>query len=71
MANGNVTNRITVDLGPATLIMLSELILITLKMLEKINVSWLLVLSPIVVVLGGASLILLLSLLSALRKRIF
>lgn len=71
MVNENSTSRITVDLGPTTLIMLSELILITLKLLEKINVSWLFVLSPIILVLGGASLILLLSLLSALRKRIF
>lgn len=63
--------RITVDLGPSTVILLSELILITLKMMNYISYSWTLVLSPVILVIAGAVLILLFTLIKLLKDHLF
>jgi hypothetical protein len=63
--------RITVDLGPSTIILLSELILIALKMMQYISYSWTLVLSPVILVLVGAVLILLFTLTKMLKEHLF
>jgi uncharacterized membrane protein len=63
--------HITVDLGPTTLILLSELILIVLKLMNYIVYSWTLILSPVILVITGAALILLFTLFKMLRKHLF
>lgn len=68
--NGN-KNHIVIDLGPTTMILLSELILITLKILNYISYSWTLVLSPIILVITGAAIIFLFTLLKLLKNYIF
>jgi hypothetical protein len=69
------TNReklsITVDIGPYTVVLLAEIILIVLKILTYITYSWLLVLSPIILIIGAASFILLLTFLKLLRNNLF
>ena len=70
MAQTNHTH-ITLDLGPSTLLMLSELVLVTLKVMGYVQVSWLLVLSPIVMVVAGATIILLITLIRVLTRNIF
>jgi len=69
------TNReklsVTVDIGPYTVVLLAEIILIVLKILTYITYSWLLVLSPIIVIIGAASFILLLTFLKLLRNNLF
>jgi len=72
MANPNTDHRhITLDLGPSTLLMISELVLVSLKLMGHISVSWFLVLSPIVMVIGGAAVILLFTLLKFLKSHLF
>jgi hypothetical protein len=68
--NDNHTH-ITLDLGPSTLLMLSELVLVALKLMGHIGASWLLVLSPIVMVIAGATVILLLTLIRVLTRNLF
>jgi hypothetical protein len=70
MTNSNNTH-VTLDLGPTTLLMLSEIVLVALKLMGHINVSWLLVLSPIVMVVAGATIILLVTLIRVLSRNIF
>lgn len=65
------TTHITLDLGPTTIIMLSELLLVVLKLMGHITYSWTLVLSPILVVIVGAALILLTTLIKLLKNYLF
>ena len=60
-----------VDLGPSTIIMLAELILITLKLMNQISYSWTLVLSPIILVILGASIILFFTLIEVIKDNLF
>ena len=60
-----------VDLGPSTIIMLAELILITLKLMNQISYSWALVLSPIILVILGASIILFFTLIKVIKDNLF
>lgn len=69
--NSLTKQYVLVDLGPSTIIMLAELILITLKLLGHISYSWTLVLSPIILVILGASTILLFTLIKILKDNLF
>jgi hypothetical protein len=70
MANITKTH-ITVDFGPSTVIILSELLLVALKTLNYIQLSWMIVLSPILLVICGATLILLFTLIKLIKEYIF
>lgn len=63
--------HILIDFGPSTIIMLSELILIALKLMNYIPYSWTLVLSPIILVIAGATGILLLTLIKLIKDNLF
>jgi uncharacterized membrane-anchored protein len=65
------STRITIDLGASTIIMLSELILIVLKILGYIPFSWELVLSPIILVLIGSVTVLLFTLIKIIKDNLF
>jgi hypothetical protein len=69
----NTTNnhRITVELGPTTLIFISELVLIALKMMNYIQVSWTIILIPIIVVIAWTTLMLLFTLVMSLKNYLF
>lgn len=73
MANTTVSRntRVIVDLGPSTIIMLCELILIVLKILGYIQFSWELVLSPIILVIVGSVAVLLLTLVRIIKDNLF
>jgi uncharacterized membrane-anchored protein len=72
MANNTSNNtRVIVDFGPSTIIMLSELILIVLKILGYIQFSWELVLSPIILVIIGAVAVLLFTLIKIIKDNLF
>jgi hypothetical protein len=64
-------SRVIVDFGPTTIIILSEIILIILKILNYINFSWELILSPILLAVLGAVLILLVTLITVIKNHIF
>jgi len=63
--------RISLELGPATLIFISELVLIALKMMGHISVSWPIILVPIIVVVAWTTLMLLFTLLMSLKNYLF
>lgn len=71
MNNNQNKTYLTIDLGPTTLIFLAEMILIVLKLTGHINVSWILALSPIIVLVGGAAIILFLTLIKLIKRHIF
>ncbi len=62
---------VTVDVGPYTVLLVAELVLIVLKILSYIQYSWLLVLSPIILVVLSACIILLVTFLKLLRNHLF
>jgi hypothetical protein len=64
-------SRVIIDFGPTTIIILSEIILIILKILNYINFSWELILSPILLAVLGAVLILLVTLITVIKNHIF
>lgn len=66
-----VKTRVILDFGPSTVIILAEMLLVVLKILGYINYSWLLVLSPIILVIVGASLILLFTLIKLIKDNLF
>lgn len=63
--------RVILDFGPSTVIILSELLLVVLKILGHINYSWTLVLSPIILTIVGASLILFFTLMKIIKDNLF
>jgi len=69
----NTTNqhRISVELGPNTLIFVCELVLITLKLMSYVTVSWTVVLIPIIVVIAWATLMLLFTMVLSLKNYLF
>lgn len=67
----NNKQHVLIDFGPSTVIILSELILITLKLMNQISYSWTLVLSPIILVILGASTILLFTLIKLIKDYLF
>lgn len=72
MAREQVSNRhITVDLGPTTVIVLAELLFVMLKLMNQITYSWTFILLPILIVIGGAALILLTTLMKLLKQHLF
>jgi hypothetical protein len=73
MIKNNVSNKshVVLDLGPSTVIVISEILLIVLKLSGHIQYSWELILSPILLVIFGAVLILLASLVKMIRTHIF
>jgi hypothetical protein len=64
-------NHVIVDIGPYTILMISELVMILLKVMNYINYSWLLVLSPIVLIVAAASVILLFTFFRILKEHMF
>jgi len=66
-----VKTRVILDFGPSTVIILAEMLLVVLKILGYIAYSWSLVLSPIILVLIGASLILLFTLVKIIKDNLF
>lgn len=64
-------SRVIIDFGPTTIIILSEIILIILKILNYINFSWELILSPILLAVLGAVLILLVTLINVIKHHLF
>lgn len=71
MTSQTEKTHVIIDLGPSTMIMLSEIILVSLKLMNVITWSWMFVLAPIAMVICGATLILLFTLLRMLRRHIF
>lgn len=71
MNKGSENNRLIIDVGPYTTLMISELTLIILKVTNYIQYSWFLVLSPIVLIVAAASLILLFTFLKVLKNNLF
>ena len=67
----DVKARIIVDFGPTSILILSEIILIILKVLGYITFSWELVLAPILLVISGAVLILLFTLIKLIKDNLF
>jgi uncharacterized membrane protein len=66
-----IKTRVILDFGPSTVIILSELLLVILKILGHINYSWTLVLSPIILTIIGASLILFFTLVKIIKDNLF
>jgi hypothetical protein len=69
--SGIVKTRVIVDIGSSTILLLAELILVLLKITGYITYSWELVLSPIIVIVAGATFILLYTLLSLIKNHLF
>lgn len=66
-----IKTRVILDFGPSTVIILAEMLLVVLKILGYINYSWTLVLSPIILVIVGASLILFFTLIKIIKDNLF
>jgi len=66
-----VKTRVILDFGPSTIIILAEMLLVVLKTLGYISYSWTLVLSPIILVIVGASLILFFTLVKVIKDNLF
>jgi len=66
-----VKTRVILDFGPSTVIILAEMLLVVLKTLGYINYSWSLVLSPIILVILGASIILFFTLIKIIKDNLF
>lgn len=66
-----VKTRVILDFGPSTVIILAEMLLVVLKILGYINYSWTLVLSPIILVILGASVILFFTLIKIIKDNLF
>ena len=71
MNKGSEKSHVVVDVGPYTILMIAELTRIVLKVMNYIQHSWLLVLSPIVLIIASASLILLFTFLKLLKNNLF
>jgi hypothetical protein len=69
--NTSNSHRVSVELAPTTLIFISELVLIALKIMNYIQVSWLIILIPIIVVIAWTTLMLLFTLLMSLKNYLF
>jgi hypothetical protein len=69
--NTSNNHRVIIELGPSTLIFISELVLIALKMMNYISVSWPIILIPIIVVVAWTTLIVLFTLLMSLKNYLF
>jgi hypothetical protein len=65
------SQHITVDLGPFTLIFLSEVILVLLKLLNYIQIPWLVVLSPILLLLLALVFIVVSVVIRAIKRHLF
>lgn len=66
-----VKTRVILDFGPSTVIILAEMLLVALKIVGYINYSWTLVLSPIILVILGASTILFFTLIKVIKDNLF
>lgn len=63
--------HIVVDIGPLTTLMIAELALIVFKFMNYISFSWLIVLSPILLLVTAAALIILYTLLKLIKDSLF
>lgn len=68
---GAPKQHIIVDVGPYSMLMGAELVLIVLKIMGYISYSWSLVLSPIMLTVLSASCILLFTFLKVLKNYFF
>lgn len=64
-------HHLVIDLGPSTLILLCELILIALKLSGVLGISWILTLLPVIVIVVGSALILFISFVRMLKRHFF
>lgn len=71
MKDTSEIQHITVDLGPTSILVLAEFLLVTLKLMGHIGWTWPIVLAPIILVVAGASFILLFTLLKMIKDRLF
>ena len=71
MNKGCEKTHVVVDVGPYTILMVAELTLIVLKVMNYIQYSWLLVLSPIMLIVASASLLLLFTFFRLLKNNLF
>jgi hypothetical protein len=62
--------NITIEIGPFTSILLAEFILIALKLMGEITITWNLVLIPIYLVVAGAALVTMFSLFRIIKNNI-
>lgn len=69
--NENTSSYRMVDIGPTTILFLSVILLTTLKLLGHINLSWYMILSPVIVVVVGAALIIFYTLIKMLKNYFF
>lgn len=69
--NSSTKAHVILDLGPSTITVISEILLIGLKLLGHVQYSWELILSPILLVMLGAAIILLVSLVKMIKTHIF
>lgn len=69
--NAPIKTHVVLDFGPSTIIIISEIILIILKMMKYVDYSWPLVLSPIILVIVGATFVLLLTLIKLIKDNLF
>lgn len=65
------SNYRMVDIGPTTILFLSVMLLTTLKLLGHINLSWYMILSPVIVVVIGSALIIFYTLIKMLKNYFF
>lgn len=63
--------HIVIDIGPITALFLSEICLIVLKIMNYINFSWIIILSPILLVVFSAFLTMLYALFKLIKNNIF
>lgn len=62
--------NVILEIGPFTSILLAEIILITLKLINQINLSWNLVLLPIYLVVLGAVLVMMFTLFKIIKENV-
>ncbi len=68
--NSNKSSHLVVEIGPFSSILLAEFILIALKLMGEISLTWNLVLIPIYLVVASAVLVMVFTLLRIIRNYI-
>jgi hypothetical protein len=63
--------HIVLDLGPSTMVMLAEVLLILLKILNYLTVSWVIILSPIIAISAVTSIIILMTFFKTIKNHFF
>lgn len=63
--------HIVLDLGPTTMVMLAEILLISLKVLNYLTVSWVIILLPIIAISAVTSIIILITFFKTIKSYFF